>query len=59
VAQRQKDLQFRGRVKEDMSALQFERDKFRSFAEQAQRTAEEHLKKIGKCYQMQELCKMS
>jgi hypothetical protein len=47
VGHRQKDLQFRGRVKEDLSALQFERDKFRSFAEQAQRAAEEHLRKIG------------
>jgi hypothetical protein len=47
VGYRQKELQFRSKAKEEMAGLQFERDKFRSFAEQAQRAAEEHLRKIG------------
>lgn len=37
VGYRQKELLFRSKAKEEQAALQFERDKFRSFAEQAQR----------------------
>jgi hypothetical protein len=59
AAHRQKDLQFRSRAKEDMVAMQFERDKFRSFAEQAQRTAEEHLRKIGTVAPTQALSRTS
>jgi hypothetical protein len=47
VGYRQKELQFRSRSKEEMSALQFERDKYRSFMEQGQRVIEEHVKRIG------------
>jgi hypothetical protein len=47
VGYRQKELQFRSRCKEEMSALQFERDKYRSFVEQGQRVIEEHIKRIG------------
>ncbi len=37
-----------------MNALQFQRDKYRSYMEQAQRAVEEHSKKIGKNNMSQE-----
>ena len=47
IRQRQRDLEFRTKVKEDINLLQFDKEKYRSLMEQAQRSLEEHLKKIG------------
>lgn len=46
--QRRRELQLRSRSKEELSAMQFERDKYHSFLEQAKRALEEHAKRIGK-----------
>lgn len=40
-------MEFRTKVKEDINLLQFDKEKYRSLMEQAQRSLEEHLKKIG------------
>jgi len=47
ISYRQKDIQFRFKIKDDIAALQYERDKFRSFWEQGQRTLEDCTKKLG------------
>ena len=47
VEHRQKDAQFRNRVREELSAVQFDRDKYRSYMEQHLRTIDEHAKRIG------------
>ena len=47
IGQRQRDLEYRNKAKEDINALQFEKEKYRSYMEQGQRTIEEHLKRIG------------
>lgn len=45
---RQKDLAFRGRAREEVAGLQFERDKYRSFMEQRQAALEEQTRRLGK-----------
>ena len=48
IGLRQKDLQFRSKVKDEIAAINFEKDKYRSFMEQAQRSLEECNKKLGR-----------
>jgi hypothetical protein len=45
---RQRDLQGRARMKDDIAAISFERDKYRSFMEQSQRALEESQKRLGR-----------
>jgi hypothetical protein len=40
VSSRQRDVQYRGKIKEDIAKLQFERDKYQSYMEQGQRALE-------------------